>query len=353
MHTNIQTLSSVDNLLDPDSLRKVIKTSEKVHLESLDTLGYSGSQFFRVKIGDNLQEQSSYFLKLTTLEEDWFSHRSKDQIGREATALLNPQLSNIHKIFHLPYKAIAIEEGRYGLLMNDVSNWLLSDERAPLKREDESLILDKLAKLHASHWQMSALKELPWLQSPSDFIYIMGPHDHKDNEQKGGSTRGIQDSIRLGWQDTLGLLPEKLRKALCRPAIEIAASFSHLPMTLIHGDTKIANFGISPDRELCAFDWAFVGWAPCTFELGWYLAVNASRLSDTKEETIKQYRNFLEIHLSYQLDDKLWEELIEAGIVAGALMLLWSKGSAVVADRPSAKSEWSWWLNRLENWTDG
>lgn len=350
MNPLFQEVPTVDSLIDPDTLRILLGGLGAVRVEALHTLGYSGSQFFRVTLDRQTHELESFIVKRTILNEDWFSNRTQDLIGREAAVLLAPQFARIRQIFHLPYRAVAVETGQFAVLMDDVSTWLLPDERVPLAREDEDLILRTLAQLHATFWQSSKLEELTWLHKPADFLYIMGPHGHGDPESTGGSARQVHEAVRVGWQVALELLPDATRRALCRPTAEIAASWSHLPVTLIHGDAKIANFAVLPNRRLCALDWAFVGWAPCTFELGWYLAVNASRLSDTKEYTLIRYRGFLESHLGFQLEDELWETLEEVGLVCGGLMLLWSKGAAVAAGRPSAELEWAWWEGRLSKW---
>ncbi|MDX1579776.1 MAG: phosphotransferase, partial [Gemmatimonadota bacterium] len=138
--------------------------------------------------------------------------------------------------------------------------------------------------------------------------------------------------------------------ALSRPAAEIAAPWAKLPHTLVHGDSKVANFAVLPGNRLCALDWAFVGRAPCTVEIGWYVAVNAPRLTGSKGDTFRRYRTLLEGHLGRALDDGLWERLEEAGVVCGARMLLWSKATAVAAGREGAEAEWAWWEARLERW---
>lgn len=353
MNKVLQEVPAVADLLDTETLRRLLGGAGAVQVEPLQTLGYSGSQFFRIIVDTSTGAQEQFFVKRTVLKEDWFSQRSQDRIGREAAVLLAPQLAEIGQVFHLPYRAVAVEAGRFALLMEDVSPWLLPDERRPLGEDDEHLILETLAQLHATFWQRTEVAGLPWLHTPADFLYIMGPHGHRTEAHQGGSARQVHEAVQTGWQAALELLPDRTRRALCRPAEEIAASWSHLPRTVLHGDTKIANFALLPGRRLCAFDWAFVGWAPCTFEMGWYLAVNASRLHGTKEHTLRCYRGFLEAQLGAAFDEARWYELEEAGIVCGALMLLWSKGAAVAAGRPSAEAEWAWWETRLSDWASG
>jgi hypothetical protein len=352
MGTETERLPSVDSLLDPASLRDVLGVSNPVWVEALSTLGYSGSTFHRVTVDGVRPEESSFIVKRTVLAEDWFSHRTDDSVGREAAVVASPELSGIGEIFDLPVIAVAVEPGRTAILMEDVSRWLLPDVREPLDYRDEDLILDSLARLHATFWKDPSVGGITWLHDPEDFFHIMGPHGHGDDDRRGGSARGVDGLVRDGWNNALERLPERVRDALLCPAEDIADSFSHLPRTFVHGDTKIANFAVLPGRRLCALDWAFAGFAPATFDIGWYLAVNASRLCEGKKRTLATYRNFLESHLRRGVDDDLWKELEEAGIVCGTLMLLWAKGSALAAGRPGAEEEWAWWEERLVQWAE-
>ena len=83
-------------------------------------------------------------------------------------------------------------------------------------------------------------------------------------------------------------------------------------------------------------------------DVGWYLAVNATRLARSKEELLRRYRALLEPRLGSPLPGALWDALVRFGVVVGARMLLWSKALAVEADRPGARAEWAWWIERLE-----
>jgi hypothetical protein len=103
-----------------------------------------------------------------------------------------------------------------------------------------------------------------------------------------------------------------------------------------------------PDARLAAFDWAIAGWAPPSIDLGWYLAVNASRIAGSKERFIAAYRAALEERIAYQMAEPAWDRLERHAVLAGARMLLWSKANAVESARAGAADEWSWWVERLE-----
>jgi aminoglycoside phosphotransferase (APT) family kinase protein len=117
---------------------------------------------------------------------------------------------------------------------------------------------------------------------------------------------------------------------------------------LVHGDVKVANFALIPGRGVTAFDWALIGSGPSTTDLGWYLAVNASRLARTKEAVMTRYRELLEHELGQALDDALWARLEDVAVIYGARTMLWAKGAQVAAGGEPAQAEWEWWAGRLE-----
>jgi len=116
----------------------------------------------------------------------------------------------------------------------------------------------------------------------------------------------------------------------------------------VHGDAKVANFAIAPDGRVAAFDWAVVGAGPCTIDVGWYLAVNASRLTSGKERALHRYRTLLENARGEPVPDPVWRRLEEVAITCGARMLLLSKALALDSGRAGAHEEWAWWADRLD-----
>jgi aminoglycoside phosphotransferase (APT) family kinase protein len=117
---------------------------------------------------------------------------------------------------------------------------------------------------------------------------------------------------------------------------------------LVHGDVKVANFAPIPGRGVAAFDWALVGAGPPTTDLGWYIAVNASRLARSKETVIACYRELLERELGQELDDALWARLEDVAVIYGARTMLWAKAAPAAAGSEAARAEWEWWARRLE-----
>lgn len=342
-------LQSVELLKDAKELQSQFGPFKDLAIEQIDTDGFSGAEFSRIKLLHSGSRETNLILKEVNLNEDWFSYRTKDTLGREVALLKAPELESIYDIFSLPYHMIGSIPLNIGLLMEDVSDGLFPSERIELDQSEQDMILDKLAELHARYWESPVMESLVWLHQMEDFIYIMGPLDHLNYTDNWAQS--LPQMVKESWEMAMTLLPNHLQELFMLPASDITRPWKDLPRTLIHGDTKIANFAKWRDGRLCLFDWAFAGHAPCTFDIGWFLAVNASRLAESKEVILLKYRSMLEGHLGYTLDDELWQKLEQAGIVSAAFMLLWSKARGLKGGRAGANKEWEWWINRLEAWS--
>ena len=230
--------------------------------------------------------------------------------------------------------------------MDDLAPHLLPDVREPLAEEQEHRILEALATLHARFWDSPAL-DLPWLTRPHHLFNLIGSRA-VDGEATGGLSHPILARAHEGWKAAFAQLPPRLVERLSEPASALAERGAHLPRTLTHGDVKVANFALVPGGRVAAFDWALVGACPVALELGWYLAVNATRLAGTKEQTIVRYRGLLEGALGRALGDVFWADTENQAILAGGAMLLWSKALALESGGARARAEWDWWVARLE-----
>lgn len=111
---------------------------------------------------------------------------------------------------------------------------------------------------------------------------------------------------------------------------------------------KVANMALMPDGSIAVFGWAAAGQGPCGIDLGWYIAVNSTRLARSKEEVISTYRRFLESHLKHPIEDKTWMGMVDFAVFTGAKMLLWSKALAYTTGTEKARKEWDWWILKLK-----
>jgi phosphotransferase family enzyme len=333
----------VERLVDPTFLSTILGPVRELRREPMGTPGFSGSTHERFHAALEDGDRVSLVLKRTGLDSDWTALRSEDAVGREAAMLASPETARAWEVFASPYVAFAAQDRAIGLLMHDLSPYLLPDVREPIAAEAEDALLSRLAALHAAHWEAP----LPaWLTRPAHFFSIVGPVVLAEDPHPPLPSP-MRERVLEGWREALARVPAAAARVLRLPPGEHEHRLAHLPRTLLHGDTKVANFAFLPGGRMAAFDWAIAGQGPSALDLGWYLAVNASRLSRPKEALLERYRGLLETARGAALPEPLWRELCGAAVLGGALMLLWSKALAVKDERPGAREEWGWWVERL------
>lgn len=335
------------SLTDPAALMALFGPVRSVHVGPLEKAsGFSSSTHERVELELEDGARRSLVLKVTDVAKDWIARRTGDTFGRETLVLSEPRLAPVWEIYERPYLAYAIGEGRIALLSTDLSEWLFPDERAPISQSKEQRLIEAMARLHATFWDAD-LHGVRGLAEPRIVCDLVGHALAKDAESLASVHEGVRDSIVRGWARVQDLLPAKDSAWLTRPAESCMEQWSRFPQTLLHGDVKVANFAVLPNGRVAAFDWAVTTLGPCGFELGWYLAVNGTRLSGSKESFLERYRQALEEALGRHLDETLWAPMVEVAVFTGARTLLWSKALALDGGTDAARREWAWWADRL------
>lgn len=342
----LRQLRSIDDLCSPATLGEIVGAVQAIERTPLTTVGFSQARLERVSVQRRDRRWVHFILKRFTPAATWTAYRTGDTVGREAALLLEPALAGVWGVFRNPYRGFALEGGEVGLLMEDLSAILLPDDATPMTSSQEDALLRSLAALHARYWESEALS-LAWLAPLAARFHILHPTSGRE-EMARPDVAPVFALVHRGWELALRNVPARLAELLQQPAEVTASQYVHLPQTLLHGDTKIANFGFGANGEIAAFDWATMGRGPSTVDLGYCLAINAARFARPREDVIARYRAFLAAMLEAPPSDELWHEMVTAAIVAGAGMLLWSKALAVESGSPGAAVEWTWWVTELE-----
>jgi hypothetical protein len=341
----------IEDLVEPAVLSAFAGPVARVSEAPMSAPGFSGSSHTRLTLRGKLYRPRTLVLKCTPLERDWTVYRTGNGIAREPRLLDAPELSGVWEVFHCPYLAHAEEPGMAAMLMEDLEPWLFPDVREPLPAASEEALLGALAAMHARFWESPAL-DLPWLTAPHVYGFVLGPGAGAE-EARRRSPHPMFARVAAGWRAALAHVPAPVGRLLSRPGEAYADAIRGLPRTLVHGDAKVANFAILPDGRVSAFDWQLVGASPPSVDIGWYLAINASRLARPREDVLRLYRSLLEEALGRGLDESLWARLTDAAVLCGALMLLWSKALALEAGSEPANWEWVEWVVRLARLADG
>lgn len=340
-------LAAPRHAADPAALARVtgpIRSLERAHL---NTVGFTGARHERLALTLENDELRHLVVKRIRPSTDWTTRGSGATFGREAGLLAEPALAPVWDVFACPYVAFAAEGADVALVMEDLSEHLFPDVREPLREAQEDALLGAFAALHARFWNAPAL-DIPWLARPHSFAGLLDAAVAADGALPRLLPDALRDGLTRGWPLALKRLPPGCAKLMTVPAVELEWLWQGLPRTLLHGDAKVANFAVLADGRVAAFDWAMLGAGPCTLEAGWYLAVNASRLSRSKEDVLRRYRALLAVARGEDLAEDVWASLVRCGLVVGARELLWSKALALEADRPGARAEWEWWVAQLE-----
>jgi len=114
----------------------------------------------------------------------------------------------------------------------------------------------------------------------------------------------------------------------------LADALRSTPQTFVAGDWKLGNLGSRADGRTIVLDWAYPGEAPPCWELAWYLALNRSRLPETKEATIERYRQALESR-GVETGD-WWDRQLGLCLLGMMATIAWEKA---VGDQ----AELDWW----------
>jgi hypothetical protein len=350
---SVVAFDRLDSLVDPAALSKFLGPIASVRREPLSgsSSGFSNSrhEILHVERRDGVSRKLR--LKRTHIGEDWIARRMRDAPpGREVSLLAEPRLMAAWDAFARPHWAYAVEGDEVGLLMDDYEGLLLPDVREPIALATEDRVLAAIADLHARFWESEALS-LSWLTRPEWYADVIGPHQAGDETALRGAPQSIRDGVREGWSDATKALPSEVLARLSLPARRVWRDWADLPRTLIHGDTKVANFAFLPGGRVAAFDWTNLGAAPATLEIGWYLAVNGTRLARSKDDLIERYRELLEARLERTLDPALWDRMMDAAVFTGARMLLWSKALGLREGTPHRREDWAWWVEKLTRWS--
>ena len=294
----------------------------------------SGASFERLQIGG-----SSHFLKVLSAESDWIMRVTGNTTNWEHTVWRNGLYQRVPEEIDHAIVGMALEgsgpTARLAILMEDRGDHLVPPGDSPLPFEQHRTFIDHLAAFHAAF--MGWRDDLGLQDLARRFMFfapaVIEPELEVDD------VPGPIAVAHQGWE----LLPQRapqldaLVRSIHADPTALADAMRATPCTFVSGDWKLGNLGSNPDGRTIVLDWAYPGEAPPCWELMWYLALNRSRIPESKEATIASYRDALERH---GVDTAGWWErqlaLCTVGIIA---TFAWEKA---VGDG----DELRWWEER-------
>jgi hypothetical protein len=243
----------------------------------------------------------------------------------------------------LACEPMSSEEGEgFRVVMRDVSEHVLEEGRV-LSRAENRRVLEAADALHQAFWG----QDVPGLSLYQHYdVFTLRRMDeviHLDTP--------IPTLVKRGWELFVDLAPSDVTEALMallaepRPLVDQLATCDQ---TLIHGDLRLHNMGLSPDHVVL-LDWEVAGQAPPAVEIAWYLIISASRIDATREQVIDDYREIA----GDRFDARAWD----LACIGAMIWLGWNKAIDIVenpdpAIRLAERADLDWWIARTREALD-
>ena len=187
---------------------------------------------------------------------------------------------------HSYYSDFNLETGASILLLEDLSRWRIVDFVAGCKPPDTELVIEQLARIHASWWNNIKLQKMSWLSSLADYPY-----------QEWWSQ--YPQEIANLFPDYQ--LPETLFDIGHRLGSNMAAILKKLegmPVTCIHRDIHVDNllFGVQETNPpLMVVDWQLVGKGRGVSDVAYFMisSVPPAQRRRSERRLLQTYHTFL------------------------------------------------------------
>lgn len=298
----------------------------------------SPSTFEEVRI-----DGERFVLKRMHLDDDFSLRVTGDLACRAVRAYAEGVCDVASEMIDHAIIGAATGTGRNGwggaLLMRDVSADLVSPGDDALSEGEHDRFIEHLAGMSARTWGWHD----EWDLLPYATRWRLFDHAAIDAERTLGWPEAVPRTAAEGWVQFDRRAPLEVARGvdeLRRDVTPLVTELAMTPSCLIHGDWKAANLGSGPDGRTVLVDWALVGEGPVCHELGWYLALNRSRLPRSKELVIRDFRRALERHGVATAG--WWERQLGLCLLGTVVQFGWEKA---LGD----EAELMWWCDRARS----
>lgn len=345
-------------MLAPETLSKIagvdITTVRETALGGTAS-AFSGSGLMSVEAQLAAGGTRRFVLKRTSPAWDYFMRATGDMAGREAVLWTSGLLDRMPPELGHPVVAAAVDgDDAWAVLMRDIAGDLILS-RGRIEHDEHVAILRGLAAMHATFWDAPELVyPALGLAQPAMHYHLISPASATRHADVPGPMPAY---IHQGWDSLARILPRDLYDtllALTNDPSPLVAALERFPMTLVHGDARIANIGLErgADGEPRAvlIDWAIAGRNAACLDLIWYLSARTHWLPGDRDAAIALYRDELRSRLGDRFDDAWWEPMLELSILGGLIRFGWFTASEALrgagASSDEARSDLLWWAER-------
>lgn len=244
----------------------------------------SGSTFERIMI-----EGEPHILKRIHVDNDW-TMRFTGDVGCHPLQVWKAGLMDLAPA-HVEHGVVGVAGGlgRNGwgaaILMRDLSPELVAPGDDPIPFDIHRRFLAGMAALAATSWGWVDTIGLVPLESRWSWFR----NENIDVERDRGWPEPVPRIAADGWLRFQERAPSAVVEAvgaLLHDPQALVAAIRTTPQCFLHGDWKLGNVGAAADGRTVLIDWTYPGSGPVAHELAWYLALNRSRLPESKEEAI-------------------------------------------------------------------
>ncbi len=308
-------------------------------LPLIDNAGKSGATIERITL-----DGRPYIVKYLDLKQDW-TMRAGGVLGGATLELWNRSiLQRLPDCIEQPIIAVATgvrDEDPHAasvtaVLMRDVGDAIVEANDDVISLDTHHQFLSHMAALHAQFWEAGAEIDIV----PPMTRYMELSVWTSATEAALGSGHLVPRLIGEGWPLLAEVAPEAAR--IARPLSEnpwpLVTALASTPQTLVHGNFKLDNLGVTADQRTVLLDWEGSGRGAGTSDLAWYLAINCRRLPESKEASMLFYRTALD-QLGVETEP-WWETQMALSLLGGLVQFGWEKAFGGLDD------ELLWWQER-------
>jgi hypothetical protein len=305
------------------------------------TDGKSGATLERVVI-----DGEQFVLKQLHVDDDWTMRGFGDLACRPVRLWTAGVLDAMPPTIDHAVVGAAVGLGRHGwgaaLLLRDVGEHLVPEGDDPIPLEQHRRFLEHLADVSVAFWGWEDHLDL----LPVSCRYTAFNPSWLAAEEARGWPVPVPRIADDGWRRFAERAPRVVRDAVTALRHEVdplVQALADTPATFLHGDWKLGNLGSHPDGRTILLDWTYPGVGPPLHDLAWYLALNAARLPEAKEDAIDALRSAFEDRGIETA--RWWEAQLDLCLLGCLVQFGWEK--ALGDD-----DELTWWCERAERGVD-
>jgi hypothetical protein len=319
------SVATIEELAAGATDRRPVRSSDAKSGSTFELLTLDGRPCF-LKV---LDPESDWIMRVTGNTDHW-----EHKVWRAGLCHRFPDVID-HTII-----AMALDDTggsiRLGILMDDVSPWLVPPGHDVVGVETHEGFVGHMAQLHATFWGWRDDLGLCPMANRLRFFSPAVIEPELAVDEVPGPVAAADD----GWRRLAELDPElsSFVASIHADPAPLVDALAQTPTTLVTGDWKMGNLGRHDDGRTILVDQAYPGEGPGLYDLLWYVALNRRRLPVSKDATIEAYRVALE---AAGIDTGDWfEQQLALSMIAIVATFAWEKA---LGDA----EELAWWSDRV------